>query len=40
MKKKIAFFFLLIIPISSIYPQVSNWRNYTDMKNINDVKTQ
>ncbi len=38
MKKKIVFFFLLIIPISSISPQVSNWRNYTDMKYINDVK--
>ena len=38
MKKKMLFFFFIIIPISSILSQVSNWRNYTDMKKINDIK--
>ncbi len=41
MKKKIAFFLLLLLPISTtLSQQASNWHNYTDMKNIRDVKAK
>ena len=40
MKKKVLFLFFIILPIASILSQqATNWRNYTDMKNIIDVKS-
>jgi ligand-binding sensor domain-containing protein len=38
MRDKIIFLFVILTSINSLPQQVTNWKNYTDMKNVADVK--